>query len=669
MTVLSPSSLWLRLLVVMVGMAPGIWGGQGAIAQSPQSIDSVTPTSSWPHGWSIGQAPSPAPPPGAGDSTNQPASPDNLPPTTAAPEPSSANSPPVTQPSPNQSSSNQSSPNPSGTSASGTDPADLSILTPSSLIIKGQKGGYWINPRVPALRRNLTIRFNTPPESATVYVTDLKDPSGDKIYASDFILCEQGGSKPNPGEEVQQNDGDATTCNPRQFNLNSGENRLVMHFHFLLYNESGGNQSPSGNQGSDRPTPNSRQLRPAFERPPSGEFNGEILIVTNRGEEIVVPVLLRIQDGWMLPMIILFIGVSMGMVVSAYSAGGRLSDEVTVGLNRLRDQIEKYRDEAKTFASRTETYISDAQSANDAQQLTEAQQAATYAKTVWRKWYRQRAEWEVQFAYHSRLTQQVNEELDHYQSLYMQTISQELDAILRRVPEDYSDPETLRSKLREIANQLREYGQIKTRWNQLKLLVSEEFEHLSPTVQKQINDEVAAVKQVMSNLVPSDQEGVKSLTNQLNALIKTFRESTDEVIAPTLDVVLDSDPEKTDGSPKLVVSQLTMIPSFEARSETNKKRGNTAMDSYWLDQVLKQFKTSIIWPDADGRLRLFYLASYIGSVVVMAAVGFNSLYVENPIFGANIFADYFSLVAWGFGAEATRDTVTKVVRKTDESNR
>ncbi|NEP76589.1 MAG: hypothetical protein F6K29_34610 [Okeania sp. SIO2G5] len=77
----------------------------------------------------------------------------------------------------------------------------------------------------------------------------------------------------------------------------------------------------------------------------------------------------------------------------------------------------------------------------------------------------------------------------------------------------------------------------------------------------------------------------------------------------------------------------------------------------------------VFWPDADGRLRAFYISSYIGSVIMLASVGFSSLYSDNPTFGANFFADYFSLVAWGFGAEATRDTVTKVVRKTDETKK
>lgn len=39
-----------------------------------------------------------------------------------------------------------------------------------------------------------------------------------------------------------------------------------------------------------------------------------------------------------------------------------------------------------------------------------------------------------------------------------------------------------------------------------------------------------------------------------------------------------------------------------------------------------------------------------------------------PTFGANGWGDYFALLALGFGAEATRNVVTQVARKADESS-
>jgi hypothetical protein len=70
-----------------------------------------------------------------------------------------------------------------------------------------------------------------------------------------------------------------------------------------------------------------------------------------------------------------------------------------------------------------------------------------------------------------------------------------------------------------------------------------------------------------------------------------------------------------------------------------------------------------LWRTAKSRLRLFYLASYFISFIVLAGGGFERLYLSKSTFGANTWSDYFSLLALGFGAEATRNVVTQVAGK------
>ena len=62
-------------------------------------------------------------------------------------------------------------------------------------------------------------------------------------------------------------------------------------------------------------------------------------------------------------------------------------------------------------------------------------------------------------------------------------------------------------------------------------------------------------------------------------------------------------------------------------------------------------------------LFLFQLLSYTIAIFLLAGAGFRQLYVTQPTFGANLWTDYFALLAWGFGAEATRDAVTKTIRE------
>ncbi len=62
-----------------------------------------------------------------------------------------------------------------------------------------------------------------------------------------------------------------------------------------------------------------------------------------------------------------------------------------------------------------------------------------------------------------------------------------------------------------------------------------------------------------------------------------------------------------------------------------------------------------------ARLRLFTITTYIVALGLLAWVGFNELYASSATFGAKGALDYFALLVWGFGAEATRSAVTDLV--------
>ena len=68
--------------------------------------------------------------------------------------------------------------------------------------------------------------------------------------------------------------------------------------------------------------------------------------------------------------------------------------------------------------------------------------------------------------------------------------------------------------------------------------------------------------------------------------------------------------------------------------------------------------------DKGPRLRLaaFAWGSVILALFLLVLVGFNELYAKNATFGAVWLTDYLGLLAWGFGAEATRASVTSLVQ-------
>jgi hypothetical protein len=54
---------------------------------------------------------------------------------------------------------------------------------------------------------------------------------------------------------------------------------------------------------------------------PSGEFSGEVL-VTDADGETSIPVIVRVRDPWLQPLLVLLAGMAIGMAISAYSRQG-----------------------------------------------------------------------------------------------------------------------------------------------------------------------------------------------------------------------------------------------------------------------------------------------------------------------------------------------------------
>lgn len=391
---------------------------------------------------------------------------------------------------------------------------------------------------------------------------------------------------------------------------------------------------------------------------PSGEFTGELLLIYDDGE-LPIPVLVRVKDNWPLPLVLLVLGVVLGMAVSSYSSGGRLSDEVTVKLDQLQAQIRQYRDIARPFADRAEMFIVDARNANDAKQLEAAQQAASRARLIWSKWYRQKTEWHSHLIYYNTLIKQIDKELAQSSTRYIQTIKYELDDLIRTAP-DFPDPASFQRRLRAIAKQLRDYGQMRDQFAQLKEAVAKRYQRLSKDEQKEFDENMVGLEKDIRTITPDEEGGINTVTTNIQKVLRRLNTLISTTYIPVTKGISDTTSEAE--QPQTTVrSGLTFIP--EPTTVPDPSHHHRSNLPSWFLILMKQF-----WPDADGRLRGFYFLSYFISVVVLASGGFHELYIAKNTFGSNFWGDYFALLAWGFGAEATRNTVTQVVRKTNESN-
>jgi hypothetical protein len=66
---------------------------------------------------------------------------------------------------------------------------------------------------------------------------------------------------------------------------------------------------------------------------------------------------------------------------------------------------------------------------------------------------------------------------------------------------------------------------------------------------------------------------------------------------------------------------------------------------------------------ASQKLKVFRWTGRSIALLMLSGAGFQQLYLSNATFGSAGLGDYLTLIAWGFGAEVTRDSVTKSLKK------
>jgi uncharacterized membrane-anchored protein YhcB (DUF1043 family) len=369
---------------------------------------------------------------------------------------------------------------------------------------------------------------------------------------------------------------------------------------------------------------------------PSGEFIGEVVLTHAEGETSI-PVIIRVKDPWLSPLLTLVVGITIGMAVSAYSSQGKLSDEVTVNLENIRTQIEPDQAEARSFWSRANTHLMLARQARDAKQLTAAQAALEQAKTVWKQWLQHRSNWLIQFRYYDSLRKRLEQDdLQTASTLYVQAIARDLEEVLESAP-DLATPEELQKSLNQLSQHLNRYIQLTRQLEKLKDLTA-----VLENDQRYVwEDKAEELTQQVQLLLPEQEPEMQTMQEDLNTSIGKVR----ALGAQPSEIIKGVDGGNT---PNLVLQ----APLVQGTNQPHV--------SAWA-------KIASLWQTANGRLRLFYLSSYLISFIVLAGGGFNHLYWTKPTFGANGWGDYFALLALGFGAEATRNVVTQVANKADES--
>ncbi|MCF3588298.1 hypothetical protein L2E68_02165 [Planktothrix agardhii 1029] len=354
--------------------------------------------------------------------------------------------------------------------------------------------------------------------------------------------------------------------------------------------------------------------------PSSGEYLGNLRL-TYTGGELTLPITLQIKDWWLPPLLVLFLGTGLGILVSVYRAQGRPRDEVLVRIGQLQTQMQEDIEFVKitAFKQYIEGCLIEVKMDLQTEKWEQAIAILEQTENIWKRWVKGRSDWLQQFDYCQQIRQQLEDKNPN--DLEVKAILRNLEATINDAPE-LETPEQFRERLEKIYQQMNQLV-LENQKQDLKALIAEipldKRNSILPQFQ-QLEAKIAAES-------PANFTQFKCLTAELNDL-------------------------------KVQVEQFDDQPS--SRSAISKNLlGSGGISSP------PQTRSTISTPEttkAGVRLKLFTGTSYAIAVIFLAGAGFSQLYIDNPTFGANPWKDYFALMAWGFGAEATRDAITKVVQ-------
>lgn len=357
---------------------------------------------------------------------------------------------------------------------------------------------------------------------------------------------------------------------------------------------------------------------------PSGEFAGQIWIQHQAGR-LVLPVTVKVKDHWPWPLALLLLGIILGIVVSRYRDAGRPRDEVLVRAGQLRAEMRAEPELAQAFKVKIEALLLDVSAALQNEKWDDAKKSIEQAEAVMLKWRKGRADWQEQFKYQQELIRRAKD-MEWESSNYLLMVIRKLEDTTRKAP-DLEGPDKLRDALDKIKEQLNHYVVLKSLLDDLDNF----WKRLPPEKQEPWRLKSLAWKQRMDNLSPDDQAAYETLREEIEAGIEELKKLISEHLKAT-------GAKSPAGFASTLISLLLPPPSASA-----------------LD-------TAATAEDAKTRLRIFMLTSYALAVALLAGAAFGELYVSKQTFGANPWSDYFTLLAAGFGAEATRAAVAAMLR-------
>ena len=353
----------------------------------------------------------------------------------------------------------------------------------------------------------------------------------------------------------------------------------------------------------------------------SGEFRGNLLLVHAEGE-LLLPAIVRIRDPWLYPFVLLLVGVALGYSVATYRGVLKTQDEIVARVGYLRAQVESDRELVSTFRNHINRWLLAAEDAIAERNWEDARAALAKGREIWHKWRGDRGGWQQQLNARKTLLKAIKESEIAHSPFGRETIAR-LEQLHLEAP-NCEGVRSLHQKLVEIRDRVYRYREGNHLLKQCDRHVRDGSAVASD---KQCND-VRELKDRLDGLWDASDEDFKDWQQEARSLLANVREDDGQPESS-----LDSGTNPTDPS----IDSALVIPPVYAIAGVRVRR-------------------------ARQRLWWFEMVGHAIAVSLLFATGFVKLYASNPIFGSNSTADYLALLAWGFGAEVTRDAIAEALR-------
>jgi hypothetical protein len=373
---------------------------------------------------------------------------------------------------------------------------------------------------------------------------------------------------------------------------------------------------------------------------PAGAYQGNLFFSAQPDTLLTVPITINVRHGWGWPIVVVVAGVLLGLWISSYVAQGKTRDEYVVRIAALREavradaELSRKQEPQHGFTLDLEQATVEAEAALRTADWTAVEEKLKGATALLVKWRGNRTNWVIQI-HHLRdnLLPKLETEKKAYDTLA------DVPLTLRKLWQGAVDaiedaarvelPQVLQAQSATLEENLAYFQSFK---NQL--------------------DELGAIR---ITVAPNDA-GLKLRWSILDQNLRLQDLSQAEVRArfeQDLNALRD----------QILQHAETADDGLES---TGRREGRSMATLPFPPSVLMPSLKAISPQEAaaaNQRLSLYHWATYLVGGLLLAAVGLNTLYVNNPIFGANWLTDYLSLLVFGLGAETTFASVADMLRR------